>query len=173
MRDWKQFWLVLSCFTAFQAVYMYLLWVLFDSLQTCFLSPLAVVIILLLNYWQKVKQCSIHRFAFSILIYQSESRSPTPTNHVVSSRIPAWRLLMWSKYVPVCVVMKTKKRAVIDTSSIYVRGEENLGEWKPRGISLLDEHQSHLDKLERIQEVRAVSHSRLLRFRACASLSDV
>ena len=36
MRDWKQFWLVLSCFTAFQAVYMYLLWVLFDSLQTCF-----------------------------------------------------------------------------------------------------------------------------------------
>ena len=69
--------------------------------------------------------------------------------------------------------MKTKKRAVIDTSSIYVRGEENLGEWKPRGISLLDEHQSHLDKLERIQEVRAVSHSRLLRFRACASLSDV
>ena len=98
---------------------------------------------------------------------------PTPANHVVSSHITAWRLLMWSKYVPVCVVMKTKKRAVIDTSSIYVRGEENLGEWKPRGISLLDEHQSHLDKLERIQEVRAVSHSRLLRFRACASLSDV
>lgn len=113
------------------------------------------------------------RCFFSILTYQSESRSPTPTNHVVSSRILAWRLLMWSKYVPVCVVMKTKKRAVIDTSSIYVRGEENLGEWKPRGISLLDEHQSHLDKLERIQEVRAVSHSLLLRFRACASLSDV
>ena len=138
-----------------------------------FFSPLAIVIILLLNYRQKVKQCSIHRFAFSILIYQSESRSPTPTNHVVSSRILAWRLLMWSKYFPICVVMKTKKRAVIDTSSIYVRGEENLGEWKPRGISLLDEHQSHLDKLERIQEVRAVSHNPLLRFRACASLSDV
>ena len=46
----------------------------------------------------------------------------------------------------------------MDTSSIYVRGEENLGEWKPRGISLLDEHQSHLDKLERIQEVRTDRH---------------
>lgn len=55
-------------------------------------------------------------------------------------------------------LMKTKKRAVIDTSSIYVRGEENLGEWKPRGISLLDEHQSHLDKLERIQEVGKARH---------------
>ena len=42
----------------------------------------------------------------------------------------------------------------MDTSSIYVRGEENLGEWKPRGLSLIDEHQAHLDKLERIQEVK-------------------
>ena len=52
----------------------------------------------------------------------------------------------------------------MDTSSIYVRGEENLGEWKPRGISLLDEHQSHLDKLERIQEVSDDSHGFLLGF---------
>lgn len=52
------------------------------------------------------------------------------------------------------LVMKTKRRVVMDTSSIYVRGEENLGEWKPRGISLIDEHQAHLDKLERIQEVK-------------------
>lgn len=44
----------------------------------------------------------------------------------------------------------------MDTSSIYVRGEENLGEWKPRGLSLIDEHQTHLDKLERIQEVKRV-----------------
>lgn len=44
----------------------------------------------------------------------------------------------------------------MDTSSIYVRGEENLGEWKPRGLSLIDEHQAHLDKLERIQEVKRV-----------------
>ena len=37
-----------------------------------------------------------------------------------------------------------------------MRGEENLGEWKPRGLSLIDEHQSHLDKLERIQEVKGL-----------------
>ena len=42
----------------------------------------------------------------------------------------------------------------MDTSGIYVRGEENLGEWRPRGTSLIDEHQAHLDKLDRVQEVR-------------------
>ena len=42
----------------------------------------------------------------------------------------------------------------MDTSSIYVRGEENLGDWRPRGTSLIDEHQAHLEKLERVQEVR-------------------
>lgn len=47
----------------------------------------------------------------------------------------------------------------MDTSSIYVRGEENLGEWKPRGLSLIDEHQSHLDKLERIQEVKRLLYT--------------
>ena len=57
------------------------------------------------------------------------------------------------------LVMKTKRRVVMDTSSIYVRGEENLGEWKPRGLSLIDEHQSHLDKLERIQEVKRLLYT--------------
>ena len=49
--------------------------------------------------------------------------------------------------------MKTKKRRVMDTSGIYVRGEENLGDWRPRGTSLIEEHQAQLDKLDRVQEV--------------------
>ena len=48
----------------------------------------------------------------------------------------------------------------MDTSSIYVRGEENLGEWKPRGTSLIDEHQAQLDKLERVQEVNNDRHAK-------------
>lgn len=55
-------------------------------------------------------------------------------------------------------LMKTKRRVVMDTSSIYVRGEENLGEWRPRGTSLIEEHQAHLDKLERVQEVGKARH---------------
>lgn len=47
----------------------------------------------------------------------------------------------------------------MDTSGIYVRGEENLGEWKPRGLSLIDDHQAHLDKLERIQEVKRLLYT--------------
>lgn len=158
---------------SFQAVYMYLLWVLFDSLQTFFFVSVGYSDYFAFELPTESKAMLYPPIRFFNSDISEWVSFPTPTNHVVSSRILAWRLLMWSKYVPVCVVMKTKKRAVIDTSSIYVRGEENLGEWKPRGISLLDEHQSHLDKLERIQEVRVVSHSRLLRFRACASLSDV
>jgi len=41
----------------------------------------------------------------------------------------------------------------MDTSKIYVRGEENLGDWRPRGTSLIEEHRVHLEKLERVQEV--------------------
>ncbi|CAI2344287.1 unnamed protein product [Caenorhabditis sp. 36 PRJEB53466] len=34
-----------------------------------------------------------------------------------------------------------RQRRVLDTSSAYVRGEENLGQWRPRGDSLIFEHQ--------------------------------
>lgn len=50
-------------------------------------------------------------------------------------------------------VLKAKRRVVMDTSKIYVRGEENLGDWRPRGTSLIEEHRVHLEKLERVQEV--------------------
>lgn len=42
----------------------------------------------------------------------------------------------------------------MDIFGIYVRGEENLGEWKFRGLLFIDEYQVYLDKLERIQEVK-------------------
>ena len=42
---------------------------------------------------------------------------------------------------------------VADTSAVYVRGEENLKGWRPRGASLIDEHQVELDRLEKMQEV--------------------
>jgi len=45
------------------------------------------------------------------------------------------------------------RRKIVDTSSIYVRGEENLQGWKPKGPSIIDEHQKKLDRLERIHEV--------------------
>ena len=43
-----------------------------------------------------------------------------------------------------------------DTSGIYVRGEENLGEWRPRGTSLVEEHQMQLHKPDRVQEVSTI-----------------
>ena len=39
------------------------------------------------------------------------------------------------------MVMVTSWCRVLDTSSTYVRGEENLVGWRPRGDSLIFDHQ--------------------------------
>lgn len=52
-----------------------------------------------------------------------------------------------------CVGVQRRQRRVLDTSSTYVRGEENLNGWKPRGDSLLIEHQWELEKLTRLELV--------------------
>ncbi|KAF0295409.1 Kinesin-like protein unc-104 [Amphibalanus amphitrite] len=56
-----------------------------------------------------------------------------------------------------------RQRRVLDTSATYVRGEENLEGWRPRGDSLLFEHQWELEKLTRLQEVGRVRHLLMLR----------
>lgn len=53
----------------------------------------------------------------------------------------------------------------MDTSSTYVRGEENLEGWRPRGDSLIFDHQWELEKLTRLEEVGRVRHLLLLRER--------
>uniref|UniRef100_H3B0I6 plus-end-directed kinesin ATPase n=1 Tax=Latimeria chalumnae TaxID=7897 RepID=H3B0I6_LATCH len=49
--------------------------------------------------------------------------------------------------------MQRRRRKVLDTSVAYVRGEENLAGWRPRGDSLILEHQWELEKLEQLHEV--------------------
>lgn len=53
-----------------------------------------------------------------------------------------------------CAGMQRRRRKVLDTSVAYVRGEENLAGWRPRGDSLILEHQWELEKLEQLHEVR-------------------
>jgi kinesin family protein 1 len=54
-------------------------------------------------------------------------------------------------------------RRVLDTSTSYVRGEENLCGWRPRGDSLIFDHQWELEKIRRIEEVEKVRHALLLK----------
>lgn len=49
--------------------------------------------------------------------------------------------------------MQRRRRKVLDTSVAYVRGEENLAGWRPRGDSLILEHQWELEKMEQLHEV--------------------
>uniref|UniRef100_A0A669R299 plus-end-directed kinesin ATPase n=1 Tax=Phasianus colchicus TaxID=9054 RepID=A0A669R299_PHACC len=53
--------------------------------------------------------------------------------------------------------MQRRRRKVLDTSVAYVRGEENLAGWRPRGDSLILEHQWELEKLELLHELSDIS----------------
>lgn len=64
-----------------------------------------------------------------------------------------------------CTGVQRRQRRVLDTSSTYVRGEENLEGWKPRGDSLIFDHQWELEKLTRLEEVGRTRHMILLRER--------
>nr|XP_016929020.1 kinesin-like protein unc-104 isoform X13 [Drosophila suzukii] len=61
--------------------------------------------------------------------------------------------------------VQRRQRRVLDTSSTYVRGEENLHGWRPRGDSLIFDHQWELEKLTRLEEVGRMRHLLLLRER--------
>jgi hypothetical protein len=55
-------------------------------------------------------------------------------------------------------VHNSRQRKVIDTSKIYVRGEEMLHGWRPRSDSLIFEHQHDLEKLYKIECVEYTKH---------------
>lgn len=44
-------------------------------------------------------------------------------------------------FISVQLGVQRRQRRVLDTSSTYVRGEENLHGWRPRGDSLIFDHQ--------------------------------
>ena len=51
-----------------------------------------------------------------------------------------------------------KRNAVFNNQSVYVRGEENLKGWQPRGISLIYEHQNQVKRLREIELVERTKH---------------
>lgn len=66
---------------------------------------------------------------------------------------PSGYVFNMSYVVVYCSGMQRRRRKVLDTSVAYVRGEENLAGWRPRGDSLILEHQWELEKLELLHEV--------------------
>ncbi|XP_078483621.1 kinesin-like protein KIF1A isoform X3 [Ciona intestinalis] len=68
--------------------------------------------------------------------------------------------------------MRRRRRCVIDTSSTYVRGEENLAGWRPRGDSLIFEHQQQLNRFHKVLQVEKTRHILLLRETMCSDQSS-
>ncbi|KAG5442151.1 Kinesin-like protein unc-104, partial [Clonorchis sinensis] len=56
-----------------------------------------------------------------------------------------------------------RPQPVMDSSLTYVRGEENIKGWRPRGDSLIIEHQWELDRFSRIISVEKSRHLLILR----------
>ncbi|VVC97408.1 unnamed protein product [Leptidea sinapis] len=63
------------------------------------------------------------------------------------------------------VSVQRRQRRVLDTSGTYVRGEENLHGWRPRGDSLIFDHQWELEKMTRLEQVGRTRHYLALRDR--------
>ncbi|XP_050665675.1 kinesin-like protein unc-104 isoform X2 [Leptidea sinapis] len=61
--------------------------------------------------------------------------------------------------------VQRRQRRVLDTSGTYVRGEENLHGWRPRGDSLIFDHQWELEKMTRLEQVGRTRHYLALRDR--------
>ena len=51
-----------------------------------------------------------------------------------------------------------RRNPLFDNKQVYVRGEENLKGWHPRGISLIYEHQNQVKRLREIEQVERVKH---------------
>jgi kinesin family protein 1 len=100
---------------------------------------------------------STSRIRSSLKNFFLSTNSPTPNLNDYSNRVSAVYELKLRRGTPMNVIpqdssmINPRQRKVIDTSKIYVRGEEMLEGWRPRSDSLIIEHQQDLEKLYRIE----------------------
>ena len=80
---------------------------------------------------------------YELLLHKTTEKLPGKRMHFLSTT------LLFS-YLP---SHTERHRPVIDTTSTYVRGEENLRGWRPRGESLIIDNQELRNKLNLIEEV--------------------
>jgi len=66
----------------------------------------------------------------------------------------------------------TSQRRIVDTSSSYVRGEENLQGWRPHGDQLVVAHQSKLEHMHKVEQVERTRHMLQLREEKIKILRD-
>ncbi|CAM4814077.1 unnamed protein product [Rotaria magnacalcarata] len=79
-------------------------------------------------------------------VYELKLRRATPMNIIASGSSA------------ISLDIQGRQRKVVDTSKIYVRGEEMLEGWRPRSDSLIFEHQQDLENLYKIECVEHTKH---------------
>ncbi|KAF8363756.1 unc-104 [Pristionchus pacificus] len=95
------------------------------------------------------------------------------SKHSEMNRVPGvYEMILWQSSGATSPGAVRRRRKVVDTSSSYVRGEENLGGWRPRGDSLIFEHQAELEQLMRLQQVERTRLKLRLRHKLKAKKND-
>ena len=111
-----------------------------------------------------------------MVIYGRDARTgPRTLKHLFTSGINSYRFIESNRLSGIYELimylapemgspgLQRRKRRVLDTSTTYVRGEENLLGWRPRGDSLIFDHQWELEKLQRLHDVERIRHLLLIR----------
>lgn len=98
---------------------------------------------------------STSRIRSSLKNFFLPSNTPALNLSDYSNRVSAVYELKLRRATPMNIISQetghSRQRKVVDTSKIYVRGEEMLEGWRPRSDSLILEHQHDLEKLYRIE----------------------
>uniref|UniRef100_A0A7E4UVT4 Kinesin-like protein unc-104 n=1 Tax=Panagrellus redivivus TaxID=6233 RepID=A0A7E4UVT4_PANRE len=134
---------------------IYLTMSAYMELEGCKVPAVITKDVSLVVYARDSKISAASRFCRSLI--GGISKSPE------MNRVPGVYTLSMKELVDTGAVRR--QRRVLDTSSTYVRGEENLGSWRPRGDSLIFEHQFELEKLAKLQQVERFRL--FLRLRQC------
>ena len=80
---------------------------------------------------------------YKLLLHKTTEKLPGKTDHTIVIIVHSYIIVTFSE----------RHRPVIDTTSTYVRGKENLRGWRPRRESLILDNQELRNKLNLIEEV--------------------
>jgi kinesin family protein 1 len=100
---------------------------------------------------------STSRIRSSLKNFFLSTNSPILNINDYSNRVSAVYELKLRRGTSMNIHSQDSKK-IIDTSKIYVRGEEMLEGWRPRSDSLIIEHQQDLEKLYKIECVEYTKH---------------
>lgn len=117
-------------------------------------------ILLRLSFHVDVQSCAepaVFAMDLAVAINGRDARPPGKLMSILgSSRVLSKASALFNVRLTPPLTKRTKELWRLDTGTKYVRGEESLEGWKPRGMSLIQDHASLVRRERRLAEVESV-----------------